>query len=277
VFDATGRRPYRRGMPSAHVLDVTAATFQPDVVERSMTTPVLLDFWAAWCGPCKTLGPVLERLAEAYGGAFVLGKVDSDREQDLAYAFGVQGIPFCALVEGGRPVDAFTGALPEAEVKRFLQRNGIEPLAVAPAPAADQAVVAKPAPVDPNSPPARLARARAAAAAGDAGGIRQALDGLPEEADGYDVGQRLLAGAEWLEQKLDGNGAAADRALLLARQRLVQRDLPGSMTALLDSVAADRTARGGLARKAMLLCFAVVGEDNELLDDYRRRLATLLY
>jgi putative thioredoxin len=260
-------------MAAEHVREVTASTFQQDVVDRSMTRPVLLDFWAAWCGPCRTLGPVLERLASEFQGAFELGKVDADKEQDLAYAFGVQGIPFCVLVDGGRPVDAFQGALPEAEVRRFLQRNGVEPL-VAAAPAAPAPA---PAPVDANSPAARFERARVAMAAGDAAAVRDALAGLPEEDERHGAGQRLLGGADWLEAKLDANGPAAERALAAARQRLAQRDVRGSMEQLIESVAADKNCRAGLARKAMLACFVVVGEEHEMLDDYRRRLATLLY
>src|SRR5688572_2059248 len=161
-------------MAGAHVLDVTADTFQKQIVERSMQAPVLIDFWAAWCGPCKALSPILEKLAEEYGGAFTLAKVDTEREPDLAYAFGVQGIPYCVLVDGGRPVDAFQGALREPEVKRFLQRNGVEPLVVAPQPAAA-------VPIDPDSPEGRLRRALHAAAAGDAAGARRTLAGFPEE------------------------------------------------------------------------------------------------
>lgn len=259
-------------MASEHVRDVTAATFQKEVVERSMTRPVLLDFWATWCAPCRTLGPVLERLADEYHGAFELGKVDSDREQDLAYAFGVQGIPFCVLVDGGRPVDAFQGALPEAEVRRFLQRNGVEPMVPAtpePAPPA--------APVDPSSPAARFDRARQAAGRGDAAAVREALADFPEEDERVGAAQRLLDGAEWLAAKLDANGPPAERALAAAQQRLAAQDVRGAMDQLIESVTADKAHRGGLARKAMLACFVVVGEQEEVLDDYRRRLATLLY
>src|SRR5688572_5799758 len=98
-------------MVSPHVFEVTADTFPTEVLERSRTVPVLLDFWAEWCGPCKTLTPILEQAARDYGGAFVLGKVDTEREQELAYAFQVQSIPFVVLMKGRKPVDAFAGAV----------------------------------------------------------------------------------------------------------------------------------------------------------------------
>ena len=105
------------------MIDVTVANFEAEVVEASMTTPVLVDFWAPWCGPCKSLGPVLEKVEAAYNGRFKLVKINSDDEQELAGAFGIRSIPTCVLMVGGKPVDGFMGALPEGQVKAFLDKH----------------------------------------------------------------------------------------------------------------------------------------------------------
>ena len=105
------------------MIDVTIANFEEEVVEASMTQPVLIDFWAPWCGPCKALGPVLEKVEIAYGGRFKLVKIDSDQEQQLGEAFGIRSIPSCILMMNGQPVDAFTGALPESQIKAFLDKH----------------------------------------------------------------------------------------------------------------------------------------------------------
>lgn len=257
-------------MAGPNVQNITVAAFQQDVVDRSTQTPVLLDFWAPWCEPCKTLGPVLEKLADDYGGGFVLGKVDADVEQDLAQAFGVQGIPFCVLVKDGRPSDGFQGVLGEAEVVEFLTRNGIEK--VASDVADDDDVV-----VDPDSAPARFERARVAAAAGEVAAVEDALAGIPEEDDHYSVGQRIMAGLPWFADGLDAAAGEAAGKLVAARQEFLARDYDASMALILDSVSADRDFQQGLARRVMLLCFVVVGEEDERLDTFRRRLATLLY
>ena len=105
------------------MIDVTIANFQEEVIAASMTTPVLVDFWAPWCGPCKTLGPILEKLEVAYEGRFKLVKIDSDQEQQLAGAFGIRSIPTCILLINGQPVDGFQGALPEGQVRAFLDKH----------------------------------------------------------------------------------------------------------------------------------------------------------
>ena len=105
------------------MIDVTMENFEADVIGASQTTPVLVDFWADWCAPCKSLGPVLEKLEADYQGRFKLVKINADTEQQLAGAFGVKSLPTCILLMGGRPVDGFMGALPEGKVREFLDKH----------------------------------------------------------------------------------------------------------------------------------------------------------
>ena len=105
------------------MIDVTIANFEEEVIAASMTTPVLVDFWAPWCGPCKSLGPILEKVEAAYEGRFKLVKIDSDQEQQLGEAFGIRSIPTCILLVEGKPVDGFQGALTEGKVREFLDKH----------------------------------------------------------------------------------------------------------------------------------------------------------
>jgi len=133
-----------------HVFDATAATVEDTVVRASMDTPVLVDFWAAWCGPCKTLTPMLETLAADYNGAFALAKVDIEQEQELAAEFQIRSVPTVMLVKGGQLVDGFPVALPEAEVREFLTHHGIKP-AAAVEDVGDEAIELASPPPDPHA------------------------------------------------------------------------------------------------------------------------------
>jgi len=105
------------------MIDVTLENFEQEVIAASMAQPVLVDFWAPWCGPCKAIGPILEKLETAYGGGFKLVKINSDEEQQLAGAFGIRSIPTVILLKNGQPVDGFAGALPEGKVREFLDKH----------------------------------------------------------------------------------------------------------------------------------------------------------
>lgn len=105
------------------MIDITTENFEAEVIQASMSLPVLVDFWAPWCGPCKALGPILEKLETAYEGRFVLAKINSDEQQELAGAFGIRSIPTCVLMMGGKPVDGFMGALPEGKLREFLDKH----------------------------------------------------------------------------------------------------------------------------------------------------------
>jgi putative thioredoxin len=140
---------------SPHVFDATLAAFEQEVILASREQPVLVDFWAEWCGPCKSLGPVLDKLAAEFNGGFRLAKVDVDAEQQLAGYFQIKSIPTVMLLKDGQIVDGFPGALPEGQVREFLKHHGVEPRPAGDT-AADAVEEAAPAPVDPHEEVLRL-------------------------------------------------------------------------------------------------------------------------
>jgi putative thioredoxin len=283
-----------------HVFDATTDSFEAEVIQRSLQVPVLIDFWATWCGPCKTLGPILEKLAAEYHGAFELAKVDVDKEQQLAGAFQIRSVPTVILVKDGQLVDGFPGALPEGQLREFLKHHGIEPAA---ADAGADAAAAEPAaPVDPHAEVMRLRKAVEAAPDDDAlkldlalallatGGAHEAeklLDALPANlaTDDRAVKARarlgfaaLLADApprEVLEAAVAADPADLRARHLLGVRGIVSGDAEGGLEQFLEMLRRDRNFEDGLPRKALIDAFRVV-EDEDLVGRYRRRMSSLL-
>lgn len=284
--------------PNSHVFDATTDTFETAVLQKSLETPVLVDFWAEWCGPCKQLGPMLEKLAAEYNGAFMLAKVDVDKEQQLAAAFQVRSIPTVFLVQGGQLVDGFPGVIPEGQIREFLKQHGIEPAA----PPIDEPATDA-GPVDPHAEVVRLRAELAAAPETDTLQLDLALvllkTGASEEAEqlidalpanlatddrtlrararlGFIAVTKDLPPAEELEQAI-----ARDPDDLRARHRLAARQIldgqaEQGLEQLIEMLRRDRTFDGGLPRKALIEAFRVV-EDQELVGRYRRKMASLLF
>jgi putative thioredoxin len=283
-----------------HVFDATADRFQDEVLQRSLQVPVLVDFWAEWCGPCKTLGPMLEKLADQYNGAFVLAKVDVDKEQQLAAAFQVRSIPTVFLVKDGQLVDGFPGAMPEGALREFLTSHGIEPNAAAEAPVE---AGTEPAAVDPHEALVRL-RADVAAkpeddalkldlalallATGATAEVEHILDALPANLATDDRAERARAHLRLLAAAKDAPAPdvleaalAADPADLRARHLLAVQRLLGGREAdgfehLVDMLARDRQYEDGLARRTLIDAFRLV-DDADLVSRYRRRMSSLLF
>lgn len=258
-------------MESAYVFDVTSAEFEVAVAKKSMEVPVLLEFWAEWCGPCKTFTPILEKVVEDYAGAFLLGKVDTEAEPRLAEAFGVRNIPFAALLIQGQPVDAFAGALGERELRDFLSKSGVQPFAAA----EEESESA-----DPDSPMARFGASLEALRSGSTALAEERLAGIPEDDDLRPEVDRILAGLPIFEFRGPVADVPAEQALLAGAELLRVGRAREAVEALLDSIAADKDLMQGLARRAILLCLMMIGEEDDGADEVsslRRRLATLVY
>ena len=281
-----------------HVFDATAATFEDTVIRRSLETPVLVDFWATWCGPCKTLGPVLETLAADYNGAFLLAKVDVDAQQELAAAFQIRSVPTVMLVKGGQLVDGFPGALPEGQLREFLKHHGIEP---APAVEEEVADVIAP-PVDPHEEVMRLRKAieaepdraelrldlaLALLQTGAATEAEQLLDALPANlaTDDRTIQARARLGfsallkdappAEVLEAAIASDPADLRARHLLGVRRLVSGDAEAGLSQFIEMLQRDRAYGDNLAKKSLIDAFRVV-EDEDLVGRYRRKMSALL-
>ena len=283
-------------MPSPHVLEVTAETFEQDVLEASKQAPVVVDFWAPWCAPCRALGPVLEKLAAEYGGRFRLAKVNTEENVELAQAFNVRSIPDVRAFRGGRQVDQFMGVLPEPRVRAFLEDLVPSPaelewlraaeLRLAGDLAAAPAALRKALELNPQLHLARIDLAEVLMETGQHEEASTQLDGVPDDPD-WDARVAALrqavafAQAGGSESDLSARVAAdpgdLEARLALAGALAARKSWRDALEHLLEIVQRNKSWRDGEARKQMIAIFNLAAADEDLVGEYRRKLASVLF
>jgi putative thioredoxin len=280
---------------ASHVFDVDQQTFEADVLQASLTTPVLVDFWATWCEPCKTLGPMLEKLAAEYNGAFRLGKVDVDSQQELAGMFGIKSIPTVVLVKDGQVLDGFTGALPEGQLREFLSRH-VQPLEAVET--AEEVVQETPEQAinrlqqeiatEPKKPDLKLDLALALMQAGRTDAAEAELAALPANLatdaravrlrSELDLAHALKDAPELttLQQRVEADGNDWEARDQLGVRLLLEGDAEAGLEQFLVILQKARDWNDGQGKKRLLAAFATL-DDADLVSRYRRRMASLLF
>lgn len=284
---------------SPYIVTLTAANFESVVIDGSFERPVLVDFWADWCAPCRALMPILAKLAEEYQGRFLLAKLDTEGERALAAQFGIRSLPTVQLFRDGRPVDQFMGALPETQVREFIDRHlprasdGLLAQAQGMLAAGDLGratkLIERAHAEDPDNPRVALVEIQLAVALGQTAEAQAALDRLPLElASDPEVaalrGQLLFATAltgapepAVLEQRLAANPRDGAARYQLAAHRVIQGDYETALALLLELVRRDRAYGEDAGRKGMVAVFDLLGGSGDLVTRYRTRMMTALY
>ncbi|CAN7226456.1 MULTISPECIES: thioredoxin [Pseudomonas] len=284
-----------------YIFDTTAADFDQAVIQNSFHKPVLVDFWAEWCAPCKALMPLLAQIAESYRGELLLAKVNCDIEQDIVMRFGIRSLPTVVLFKDGQPVDGFAGAQPESQIRAML-----EPHVQQPAPAAadpletaqalftegrigDAEALLKQVLTEDNSNAAALILyARCLAERGELGEAQAVLDAVKS-----DEHKQALAGARAqltflrqaadlpeaadLKSRLAQNAEDDEASYQLSIQQLARQQYEPALDGLLKLFVRNRSYAEGIAHKTLLQVFDLLGNDHPLVTTYRRKLYQAIY
>ena len=281
------------------MIDVTLSTFERDVIEASMEVPVLVDFWAPWCGPCKSIGPVLERLEREYGGRWKLVKVNADVNPELIASFNLKSIPYAVAFVDGNAVAQFIGAQPEAYVRAFLDRiipnpGAIEHRCAREALVKGQAAVAEgylknAIALDPANDGARLDMIGLLLDREDIGGARAHLSLLSPRAEEQSTYGTVVARmeaaevaatlppADILERRVRIDEHDLQARLQLADLAIARRDYAPALEQLYEITRRDRAFNDDVGRRKMLDVFEMAADQEGLVSEYRSKLSTILF
>lgn len=284
---------------SPYIVTLTAANFESVVIDGSFERPVLVDFWADWCAPCRMLMPILAKLADEYRGRFILAKLNTEEERALAAQFGIRSLPTVQLFKDGRPVDQFMGALPESQIRELLDRHlprasdGLLAQAQGMLAAGELSrardLIQRARGEDPENPRVALAEIQLTAAQGQTEEAQAALDRLPLElANDPEVialrGELLFAAAlagapapSDLERRLAADPMDSVARYQLAAHRVREGDYESALELLLQLVRRDRSYGEDAGRKGMVAVFDLLGGSGDLVSRYRAQMMNALY